>query len=109
MTGERPKSAEPATDAAGGLDEPECERPVQHPRDRRGSLGATVVAADAGGLIGEISLVMTNGIRLGGIARAIHPYPTQAEALRKVGDVYNRIRLKPWIARAMSTWLRLRR
>ena len=65
--------------------------------------------SSADDLVGEISLAMTNGIRLGGIARAIHPYPTQAEALRKVGDVYNRTRLKPWIARAMSAWLRWRR
>ena len=55
-------------------------------------LGATIVATNAGDLIGEISLAMTHGIGLKKIASAIHPYPTQAEAIRKVGDQYNRTR-----------------
>ncbi len=58
-------------------------------------LGATVVASHAGEMIGEISLAMTAGIGLRSIAAAIHPYPTQAEAIRKLGDAYNRTRLTP--------------
>lgn len=56
-------------------------------------LGATIVAAHAGDLISEITLAMVNGIGLGKIAGTIHPYPTQAEAIRKLGDQYNRTRL----------------
>ncbi|MBL9190144.1 MAG: mercuric reductase [Opitutaceae bacterium] len=68
-------------------------------------LGATIVAAHAGDLIGEISLAMTHRIGLGAIGAAIHPYPTQAEAIRKVGDLYNRTRLTPTVQRLFSKWL----
>lgn len=69
-------------------------------------LGATIVAAHAGDLISEITLAMTNGIGLGRIANVIHPYPTQAEAIRKLGDAYNRTRLTPFVKRLFSLWLR---
>lgn len=58
-------------------------------------LGATIVAKNAGDMIGEITLAMRNGIGLSKIADTIHPYPTQADAIRKVGDLYNRTRLTP--------------
>ncbi len=58
-------------------------------------LGATVVAAHAGDLIGEVSLAMTHGIGLGKISAAIHPYPTQAEVIKKAGDAWSRTRLTP--------------
>ncbi|MCC9642888.1 mercuric reductase [Rhodopirellula sp. JC740] len=56
-------------------------------------LGATIVAGNAGDMISEITLAMNNGIGLGTIASSIHPYPTQAEAIRKLGDQFNRTRL----------------
>ena len=58
-------------------------------------VGATIVAEDAGDMIGALSIAMTNEIGLGKIANLIDPYPTQAEAIRKVGDLYNRTRLIP--------------
>lgn len=58
-------------------------------------VGATIVAANAGDMIGEITLAMKNEIGLSGLADTIHPYPTQGEAVRKVGDLYNRTRLTP--------------
>ena len=75
---------------------------------RRGTdeiVGATIVAAHAGDMIGEISLAMTARIGLGKIAGAIHPYPTQAEAMRKVGDLYNRTRLTPFVKSLFGKWL----
>jgi hypothetical protein len=36
----------------------------------------------------------------------IHPYPTQAEAIRQLGDAYNRTRLTPFVKRLFATWLR---
>ncbi|ACB73599.1 mercuric reductase [Opitutus terrae] len=75
---------------------------------RRGTdqiVGATVVAAHAGDTIGELSLAMTNKIGLGRVGAAIHPYPTQAEAIRRVGDLYSRTRLTPWVKRVFSWWL----
>jgi hypothetical protein len=56
-------------------------------------------------MIGELSLAMTKKIGLSAIAGAIHPYPTQAEAIRKVGDLYSRTRLTPLVKRLFSRWL----
>ncbi len=68
-------------------------------------VGATVVANNAGDLIGELTLAMKNGIGLKGVGSTIHPYPTQAEAIRKLGDVYNRTRLTPTVAAVLRKWL----
>lgn len=75
---------------------------------RRGTdqiVGATIVASHAGDLIGERSLAMTNKFGLGGIGASIHPYPTPAEAIRKVGDLSRRPRLRPFVKRPFSRWL----
>lgn len=72
-------------------------------------LGATIVASHAGDLISEITLAMTNGVGLGSIANVIHPYPTQAEAIRRVGDAYNRTRLKPGMKRWLERFFAFRR
>ncbi len=58
-------------------------------------VGATIVARHAGEMLSELTLAIAQGIGLGTIARVIHPYPTQAEAIRKLGDAYNRTRLTP--------------
>ncbi len=69
-------------------------------------LGATIVARNAGDMISEITLAMTHGLGLSEIAAAIHPYPTQAEAIRKLGDQYNRTRLTPLVKSLFERWLR---
>ena len=69
-------------------------------------LGATIVARHAGEMINEISLAMTAGLGLGAIGRTIHPYPTQAEAVRKLADAWNRTRLTPFVKKVLDTWLR---
>jgi pyruvate/2-oxoglutarate dehydrogenase complex dihydrolipoamide dehydrogenase (E3) component len=69
-------------------------------------LGATVVASHAGDMISEISVAMNNGVGLAGIGATIHPYPTQAEAIRKLGDVYNRTRLTPFAKSVLGTILK---
>lgn len=76
---------------------------VEKGRDR--IVGATVVGTSAGELIGELTLAMTNGLGLGKIATTIHPYPTVADAIRKVGDLYNKTRLTPRVQSIMSKWL----
>lgn len=77
-----------------------------HTRKGKGEiLGATVVGPNAGDMISEITLAMTNDISLGTIANTIHPYPTIAEAIRKAGDLYNKTRLTPRIASIMKKWL----
>ena len=78
--------------------------------DRRGKiLGATLVAAHAGESIGEICLAMTAGVSVGELARTIHPYPTQAEALKRAGDLWTRSRLTPRAKRLLSTIVSLRK
>lgn len=68
-------------------------------------LGATIVASHAGEMISEIGVAMKAGMGLGELASVIHPYPTQAEVLRALGDQYNRTRLTPTVAGAMQRWL----
>jgi pyruvate/2-oxoglutarate dehydrogenase complex dihydrolipoamide dehydrogenase (E3) component len=72
-------------------------------------VGATLVAAHAGDMISELTLAMVGKIGLGALANVIHPYPTQAEAIRKAGDAYNRTRLTPLVKRLFRAWLRVRR
>jgi pyruvate/2-oxoglutarate dehydrogenase complex dihydrolipoamide dehydrogenase (E3) component len=68
-------------------------------------LGATLVAAQAGDMISEISVAMAAGAGLGTIANVIHPYPTQADVIKKAADAYNRTRLTPFVKKAMAWWL----
>jgi pyruvate/2-oxoglutarate dehydrogenase complex dihydrolipoamide dehydrogenase (E3) component len=76
---------------------------VQKGRDE--ILGATIVARHAGEMISEISVAMSARIGLGKLASVIHPYPTQAEAIRQCGDAYNRTRLTPTVKKWMGRWL----
>jgi pyruvate/2-oxoglutarate dehydrogenase complex dihydrolipoamide dehydrogenase (E3) component len=69
-------------------------------------LGATIVARHAGEMINEISLAMVGGIGLGTIGGVIHPYPTQAEAIKQVADLYSRTRLTPFVRKLLSWWLK---
>ncbi|QDU82291.1 Mercuric reductase [Polystyrenella longa] len=72
-------------------------------------VGATIVASHAGELINQITQAMQYKIGLGKIASVIHPYPTQAEAIRKLGDQYNRTRLTPFVKKLFHCWLKLTR
>ncbi len=72
-------------------------------------LGATVVARHAGEMISELTLAMVAKVGLGTLASVIHPYPTQAEAIRQVGDLYNRTRLTPRVKKIFSGLMALQR
>jgi len=72
-------------------------------------LGATIVARHAGEMINEFSLAITAGLGLSAIGRTIHPYPTQAEAIKKLADAYNRKRLTPFVKKAFTAWLKWQR
>ena len=65
---------------------------------RKGSdqiLGATIVAAHAGEMISEITLSIVTKQGLNQLSGVIHPYPTQAEAIKKAADAYRRTLLTP--------------
>jgi pyruvate/2-oxoglutarate dehydrogenase complex dihydrolipoamide dehydrogenase (E3) component len=68
-------------------------------------LGATIVARHAGEMLPELTLAMSHRLGLRKIATTIHTYPTQAEAIRKLGDQYNRTRLTPFLKNACRGWL----
>lgn len=69
-------------------------------------LGATIVASHAGEMINILTLAMTTDIGLKKIAGVIFPYPTQAEAIKKIADSYNRTRLTPLVKTLFSQWFR---
>lgn len=87
------------------LDE-EAEGFVRVHHDRGRLLGCTIVAAHAGEMISEAAYVVTHGGSLGDLAKTIHPYPTQAEALKKAGDTYRREALTPSLKRWLDRYFR---
>jgi pyruvate/2-oxoglutarate dehydrogenase complex dihydrolipoamide dehydrogenase (E3) component len=72
-------------------------------------VGATIVARHAGEMLSELTLAMGAGKGLSTIAATIHPYPTQADAVRRVGDLRARTRLTPLVQRLFERWLAWRR
>jgi pyruvate/2-oxoglutarate dehydrogenase complex dihydrolipoamide dehydrogenase (E3) component len=65
---------------------------------RKGSdeiLGATIVARHAGEMISEITLAIVGKRGLNTLSTVIHPYPTQAEMIKKAADAYRRKLLTP--------------
>jgi pyruvate/2-oxoglutarate dehydrogenase complex dihydrolipoamide dehydrogenase (E3) component len=53
-------------------------------------LGATIVAEHAGDMISEFTVAMKAGAGAKTIAGTIHPYPTQAEANKKVTNLWRK-------------------
>ena len=72
-------------------------------------LGATIVARHAGEMINELSLAITAGLGLSAIGKTIHPYPTQAEAIKRLADAYNKTRLTPFVKKLFTAWLKWQR
>ena len=58
-------------------------------------VGATIVASHAGEMISELTTAIVHKIGLSKLASVIHPYPTQAEAIKKAADTYRRTLLTP--------------
>ncbi|HME60516.1 MAG TPA: mercuric reductase, partial [Candidatus Binatia bacterium] len=72
-------------------------------------LGGTIVARHAGEMIGELTVAMAAKQSVGVLSSTVHPYPTQAEALRKIGDAYMRTKLTPLVKKLFARWLAWRR
>ena len=53
-------------------------------------LGATIVAAHAGDLISEITVLLKSGQGLKTLTSTIHPYPTQAEVIKKAANLWRK-------------------
>ncbi|MGV0026949.1 mercuric reductase [Phormidesmis priestleyi] len=68
---------------------------ILHKKGSDQILGATIVARHAGDLISEVTLAIVGKRGLNTLSGVIHPYPTQAEAIKKAADVYRRTLLTP--------------
>ncbi|MBY0522938.1 MAG: mercuric reductase [Gemmataceae bacterium] len=98
--------AQPLHDVDRAILDGETEGFVKVHVGKKGKLlGATIVASHAGDMISEITLAIVGQLGLGTIARTIHPYPTQAEAIKRAGDAYNRTRLTPLVKSLFAKWL----
>jgi pyruvate/2-oxoglutarate dehydrogenase complex dihydrolipoamide dehydrogenase (E3) component len=69
-------------------------------------VGATIVGGHAGDMIGAVTLAMTAKVGLKALAQAIQPYPTHGEAMKKLGDAYNKTRLTPTVRWLFEKWFR---
>ena len=58
-------------------------------------------------MLSELTLAIAREVGLGALATVIHPYPTQAEAIKKIADAFYRARLTPRVKRLFSTWFSL--
>jgi pyruvate/2-oxoglutarate dehydrogenase complex dihydrolipoamide dehydrogenase (E3) component len=72
----------------GGQDDGFVKIHVQDGTDR--ILGATIVASRASELINEVSVIMSTGIGMRDLARIIHTYPAQSEAIRLAALAFER-------------------
>ncbi len=69
-------------------------------------LGVTIVSAHAGEMISEATLAITSKLGLSKIGSTMHPYPTQAEVLRKAADAWQRRKLSPRVMRLLDWFFR---
>ena len=66
--------------------------------------GVTIVAANAGDMLNEITLAMTAKLGIGALAKTIHPYPTQSEIIKRLADQFSRRRLTPTVKWLFAKW-----
>jgi pyruvate/2-oxoglutarate dehydrogenase complex dihydrolipoamide dehydrogenase (E3) component len=72
-------------------------------------LGATIVAAHAGEMISEVTLAIIAKLGLGKFLDVIHPYPTQAEGIKRAAGLYTRTRATPTVKKWLARYMALRR
>ncbi len=68
---------------------------ILHKKGSDQIIGATIVARHAGEMISEVTTAIVNKIGLSKMSSVIHPYPTQAEGIKKAADAYRRTLLTP--------------
>ncbi|MEH2276550.1 MAG: mercuric reductase [Nostoc sp.] len=61
---------------------------IHHKKGSDQIIGATIVASHAGEMISVVTTAIVNKIGLSKLSSVIHPYPTQAEAIKKAADAY---------------------
>jgi pyruvate/2-oxoglutarate dehydrogenase complex dihydrolipoamide dehydrogenase (E3) component len=79
---------------------------VVHTRRGTGKIvGGTIVSAQAGEMIGELTMLIHERKSLDALARVVHCYPTRLEALTRIALAYQRTRLTPRVGKILKTWL----
>jgi pyruvate/2-oxoglutarate dehydrogenase complex dihydrolipoamide dehydrogenase (E3) component len=67
-------------------------------------VGATIVAAHAGDLISEFSVLMKSGAGARTLTSTIHPYPTQAEVNKKVATAWRKAHFSEGQKKILKKW-----
>ncbi len=68
---------------------------IHHKKGSDQILGGTIVARHAGEMISELTMAIVGKLGLNTLSSVIHPYPTQAEGIKKAADAYRRQLLTP--------------
>jgi pyruvate/2-oxoglutarate dehydrogenase complex dihydrolipoamide dehydrogenase (E3) component len=68
---------------------------ILHKRGSDQILGATIVARHGGEMISEVTTAIVGNLGLSKLSTVIHPYPTQADAIKRAADTYRRTLLTP--------------
>jgi pyruvate/2-oxoglutarate dehydrogenase complex dihydrolipoamide dehydrogenase (E3) component len=77
---------------------------VQQGTDR--ILGATIVGAHAGEMISEVTALMQGRRGLKTLLATIHPYPTQAEVIRKAANQWRKAHFTAGMQRLLQKWFK---
>ncbi len=81
-----------------------------HTAKRDGTvLGATLVSRHAGESIGELVMAIQRKLKVRDLSGVIHPYPTQAEIIKRLGDASMKSSFKPWMKNALVKFFAWRR
>lgn len=80
---------------------------ILHKKGSDQILGATIVARHAGEMISEVTLAIVGKLGLNTLSTVIHPYPTQAGAIKQAADAYRRTLLSPRSQKLLSILTKL--
>lgn len=72
-------------------------------------LGATVVGVHAGDVLHELVVAAKYEVGLAQLSSTIHAYPTLSQSVQRVGDLYQKGRLTPTVAKIFRWLYRIRR
>ena len=67
-------------------------------------LGATIVAAHAGEMISEFTVLMRGGLGLKTLVGTIHPYPTRTEVIKKVANAWRKAHFTEGQKNVLRKW-----
>lgn len=72
-------------------------------------LGATFVGGPAGDMISQITMGMSNGLKLSQTGAGVSAYPTYSDAIKNLTDQFNRTKLTPFVSGLLNFVVRMRR